>query len=197
MVNYPELRLAFFREKDESDAVFPTSSVEARPPPSDLLAPYPKHWRRARAGISWTSKTVQFFLVRVRSKEGWPLRALPLTSRRRLPRPRRGTRHCSRQAMSQKRIRAEAEEQGGRCSHMKQLLSLSPPFLATTSRLIEEGRKEGDIVSPVLDFIDISLFSQVAAPIQINLDDLDALIADLSPEEVEELSRVDPDVSDD
>ena len=34
------------------------------------------------------------------------------------------------------------------------------------------------------------------APIQINLDDLDALIADLSPEEVEELSRVDPDVSD-
>ena len=33
------------------------------------------------------------------------------------------------------------------------------------------------------------------SPIQINLDDLDALIADLSPEEVEELSRADPDVS--
>ena len=32
------------------------------------------------------------------------------------------------------------------------------------------------------------------APIQIDLDDLDDLIADLSPEEVEELSRVDPDV---
>ena len=34
------------------------------------------------------------------------------------------------------------------------------------------------------------------APIPIDLDDLDDLIADLSPEEVEELSRVDPDVSD-
>ena len=33
------------------------------------------------------------------------------------------------------------------------------------------------------------------APIPINLDDLDALIADLSPEEVEELGSVDPDVS--
>ena len=32
------------------------------------------------------------------------------------------------------------------------------------------------------------------APIPIDLDDLDDLIADLSPEEVEELSRVDPDV---
>ncbi len=38
------------------------------------------------------------------------------------------------------------------------------------------------------------LFLQVS-PVQINLDDLDALISELSPEELEELGRVDPDVS--
>ena len=44
-------------------------------------------------------------------------------------------------------------------------------------------------------FHEYLLYLFQVSPIQINLDDLDALIADLSPEEVEELSRADPDVS--
>ena len=51
-----------------------------------------------------------------------------------------------------------------------------------------------DSCASLMDIFFICAMFQVS-PIQINLDDLDALIADLSPEEVEELSRADPDVS--